>query len=100
MPPVGGNASPVGDSAAATQYLPPVRGNASPGGVSSPSSGGPVPPPPLGLGGGPAVQGERPPPSEFDGLFRASADAAASSAAARQAGRGPVAGAAGGPGAA
>ncbi|WP_190022424.1 hypothetical protein [Streptomyces hiroshimensis] len=65
-------------AAAATQYLPPVGGNVSSGPASVAGA-----PPPL---GGPAPQGERPPPSEFDGLFRASADAAA-----RQPGREPVA---------
>ncbi|MEU5186051.1 hypothetical protein AB0G83_02675 [Streptomyces klenkii] len=61
------------DSAAATQYLPPVAGG-------GPVGGAPVPPHPYQppLGGAPA-QGERPPPSEFDGLFRASAASAAAS---------------------
>ncbi|WKU46472.1 hypothetical protein Q3V23_21780 [Streptomyces sp. VNUA116] len=78
LPPVGGGPA-SGDSAAATQYLPPVAGGAPVGGA--PVGGGPVPPPPYQppLGAGPA-QGERPPPSEFDGLFRASAASAAASA--------------------
>ncbi|MFI1970391.1 hypothetical protein BLA24_27450 [Streptomyces cinnamoneus] len=86
LPPVGGGAGPArpGD-AEATAFLPPVGGGAVPAGPGDAEATAFLPPvggPGAGAGSGPgaatpftvmAREGERPPPAEFDTLFRAAA---------------------------